>query len=96
MSGKQLPEFRDAIVLRGSSNIGLVRCVGFLLLISLFASACASITGSLTTNGSDAEDLPDFITPSTLANPFRAQMDSRRGIDFILSKGVQFERISLE
>ncbi|MCK5646543.1 MAG: response regulator [Anaerolineales bacterium] len=96
MPSTTFSEFRDALTHRGSSNIGLVRCIGFFLLVSLFVSACSSITGPVTTDGDETTSIPGFLTQTVLADPNRAQMDSRRGIDYVLSKGVQFERISLE
>jgi signal transduction histidine kinase/ligand-binding sensor domain-containing protein/DNA-binding NarL/FixJ family response regulator len=66
-----------------------------LLLISLFASACASLSGPLS-DDDGGSSLPGFLTQTELANPFWAQRDSRQGIDFVLNKGVQFEQISLE
>jgi len=102
--GKQLPEFRNALTLRSSSakvttssTRAWFKCIGLILLISIFASACSSIAGQTGSDGDGTTGVPDFLIQTSPALPDEAsQVESRRSIEDVLGKGIKFDHLSLE
>ncbi len=104
MPRKQLPEFRVALTLHSSSAKVLTfstrtwfKCIGLILLISIFASACSSIAGQTDSDGDGTIGVPDFLIQTSPALPDEgSQIGSRQSIEDVLGKGIKFDHLSLE
>jgi two-component system sensor histidine kinase ChiS len=99
--GTRLPESRDMGNRRRPSNGTLLRCLTLILLISLLASACRGISDSLLPGESGSSNIPDFLDT---IRPAVADADTGTGVQIptrhtladVTSKGIKFERISIE